>query len=90
MIGSIKWLAPIVAVAIPVAAFAQGNDAAYCRALSAKYEAFLVNMQGHSEDAGNIEGRYAVEQCKQGNPAAAIPILERELNNNKITLPNRG
>jgi hypothetical protein len=90
MIGSIRWLAPVVAVAIPAAAFAQGNDAAYCKALSAKYEAFLVNMQGRSQSAGSLDGRYAVEQCRQGNSSAAIPVLERELNNNKIDLPKRG
>jgi hypothetical protein len=90
MIGSIKWLAPIVAVVIPVAAFAQGNDAAYCKALSAKYEAFVDNMRGHSNDRGGLAGQLAVEQCRQGNTAAAIPVLERELNNNRIDLPRRG
>jgi hypothetical protein len=88
MFGNIKWLVPAVAVALPLTAFAQGNDAAYCKALADKYQAFIVNMQGHSEQAGSIDGNLAVEQCKQGNSKDAIPVLEQKLNDAKIPLPH--
>jgi hypothetical protein len=90
MIGSIKWLAPIMAIAIPVAAFAQGDDVAYCKALSAKYESFVNDRRGHANDRGSLDGQVAVQQCMQGNSSSAIPVLERELINNKIDLPKRG
>ena len=89
MMASIKWLVPVVAIAVPLAAFAQGNDEAYCQALSAKYQTFVNNMGGHSNDRGALDAQVAISQCNQGNAAAAIPVLERELNNNKIALPNR-
>ena len=69
--------------------FAQSNDAAYCKALSEKYEALIVNMKGHTTQQGSVDGDYAVQQCKAGNPAAAIPILEKKLNDAKIELPKR-
>jgi hypothetical protein len=89
MIATIKWIAPIVAVAFPLTVLAQGNDAAYCKALSDKYEAFIANMKGHSNQPGGADGDYAVQQCKAGNPGAAIPILEKKLNDAKIELPKR-
>jgi hypothetical protein len=89
MIANIKWLMPIVAVAFPLTVFAQSSDATYCKALSDKYMAFVENMQGHSQQPGGIEGNVAVEQCKEGNAAAAIPVLERKLRDAKIALPKR-
>ena len=89
MIANIKWLMPIVAVAFPLTAFAQTNDAAYCKALSKKYEAFVVNMSGHSVQPGGLDGNAAVEQCKAGNTAAGIPVLEQKLRDARIELPRR-
>jgi hypothetical protein len=39
---------------------------------------------------GSLDGQLAVAQCKEGNTAAAIPVLERQLLANKFTLPARG
>jgi hypothetical protein len=89
MITSIKWVMPFIAVAFPLTAFAQSGDAAYCRALAEKYEAFLVNMNGHSQQEGSLDGSVAVAQCREGNPTAAIPVLEQKLNEAKIPLPRR-
>jgi len=50
MIASIKWAMPVIAIAFPLTAFAQSNDADYCKALADKYEAFLINMNGHSNN----------------------------------------
>ncbi|MBV8190557.1 MAG: hypothetical protein JOY64_32060 [Alphaproteobacteria bacterium] len=88
MTGSTKWLAAFFAITIPATAFAQVSDATYCRRLSARYEAFVDNMQGHSNDRASLAGDVALQQCREGNYAAGIPVLERELINNKISLPS--
>lgn len=89
MIANIKWLMPLVAVAFPLAASAQTSDAAYCKALAARYEAFVSNTQGHSNQPGGVDGSVAIEQCKAGNTAAGIPVLEQRLRDAKIELPKR-
>ena len=89
MIANIKWLMPIVAVAFPLTAFAQSSDAAYCKALSKKYEAFVINMNGHSVQPGSLDGNAAVEPCKAGNTADAIPVLEQKLRDARVDLPKR-
>jgi len=70
-----------------------GGDLAYCRALSDVY----VRYVGHDWQYGdrqrwqaNNDAQVAVAQCEQGNAAAAIPVLERELIRNKFSLPARG
>lgn len=82
----------VVAVALSAtfAANAQSDDAAYCRALSEQYQKFYVKTGGHSPTLGTADGSVAVEQCKTGNFAAAIPVLERKLRDAKVTLPSRG
>jgi hypothetical protein len=93
-------LAMMTAVAVglvcPVIASAQTNnrsDLAYCNVLSDTY----VKYVGHDETSprlvlrsGNATGYVAVAQCRQGNAAVSIPVLERELTNAKFTLPPRG
>jgi hypothetical protein len=46
-------------------------------------------MNGHSQQPGGLDGQVAVEQCKEGNTAAGIPVLERKLRDAKVALPNR-
>lgn len=86
-----------VCLALPAASYAQTasrSDQAYCMALSDTYVRYI----GHSEDYGNgrghrrssLEGQVAVAKCKQGDAAAAIPVLEKELTKQKFTLPARG
>ncbi len=89
MIANLKWLMPLVTVGLPLAASAQVSDATYCRRLTARYEAFIENMNGHSQQPGGLDGQVAVEQCKEGNTAAGIPVLERKLQDAKVGLPNR-
>ncbi|MBV8187364.1 MAG: hypothetical protein JOY64_17625 [Alphaproteobacteria bacterium] len=88
MIANLKWLIPAVAVGLPLTASAQVSDATYCRRLTARYEAFVENMNGHSVQPGSVEGQVAMEQCKAGNTAAGIPVLERKLQDAKISLPS--
>jgi hypothetical protein len=76
MIANLKLLVPLVVVAFPLTASAQVSDATYCRRLTARYEAFVENMNGHSQQPG-------------GNTAAGIPVLERKLEDAKVALPRR-
>jgi hypothetical protein len=93
-----KLLTVAVGLAVPAtAAFADPasrSDQAYCSALSETYVRYI----GHDEDyahrrgylRGSLDGQVAVAQCKQGNAAAAIPVLEKKLTDQKFTLPARG
>jgi len=81
-------LLPAVASAQPAA-----GDLAYCRALSHVYVRYI----GHDWQYGdkqmalaNNDAQVAVAKCEQGYPSFAMPVLERELIKNKITLPARG
>ena len=88
MIASLKWLAPALAVSLSWSASAQSGDAAYCKALVAKYETYVVHPDGKFPNPGTVEGSVAAEQCKAGN-AAGIPVLERKLRDARVDLPAR-
>ena len=84
-----------LSVVLPLAAQAQeGGQAAdlrYCAKLSDLY----VRYVGRSEAGPNVpvrpdvNGGVALAKCKEGDAAAAIPILERKLVNAGFTLPPR-
>ena len=81
---------------VPVAAFAapvETSDAQYCQALVNRYVRYVGHDIGSSHrlrDRGSIEGQVAVSQCRSGNAAAAIPVLERAVTNARVALPPRG
>ena len=70
-------------IALPFAAFAQMTDADYCNKLSATYRS--VVMGNATPDATVPE---AMSKCSS-DPNSAIPILEKVLKDNKVTLPTR-
>ena len=75
---SAKYLAAALAAALPLTAFAQTSDAAYCQSLAQKYQVYVSNMAvGRSPGSGTIDGTVAIEQCKAGNAAAASPSSSR-------------
>jgi len=80
-----------LALATAAPAFAQGNDLAYCQALISKYQTYVGHNSGsrHEDVDMNADAHMAIDQCNAGNPAG-IPVLERELTNNRIDLPTRG
>ena len=87
---SAKYLAAALATASPLIASAQTSDAAYCQALAQKYQVYVSNMAvGRSPGSGTIDGTVAIEQCKAGNTAAGIPVLEQKLRDARIELPRR-
>lgn len=69
------------------------TDADYCAALSGLY---LRYVGGDTESTSfrtrrnDVEARLALDQCRAGNTASAIPVLERKLGNARISLPKRG
>ena len=70
------------------------SELKYCQALSDIYLRYI----GYDETYGeriyaartNLDARVALTKCRQGDAAAAIPVLERELTNNHFSLPPRG
>jgi hypothetical protein len=67
-------------------------DLDYCRRLAGLYLRYVGSDMGSNGTLirrTDPEGNYAVTRCEQGDPAAAIPILERKLVNNRFTLPPR-
>ena len=88
---SISWLVPAAAVLLPFGVLAQMSDANYCRALTQKYEAYISSRTaGRTPGQGTVDGSVAIEQCKAGNTASAIPVLEHKLRDARIDLPPRG
>lgn len=73
---------------LPMTASAKADDAAYCEALIYKYNTYVAIRSGRSV-AGTVDGNVAVEQCKAGNTAAGIPVLEQKLRDAKVDLPSR-
>jgi hypothetical protein len=89
-------LAAALALLLPSAPLrAQGGGAStdlrYCSALSQLYMRYVGNPE--TEPRGirrnDATAEHAMAQCRQGNAAAAIPVLERKLGDNRITLPAR-
>src|SRR5437899_9025174 len=78
------FLAVGVALALPLAAaFAQsGGDAAYCQSLSASVRTVTRGNTPSGPTADALAG------CNT-NPSASIPVLEKVLMDNKVSLPPR-
>jgi hypothetical protein len=86
----VRWWALAVAMA-PIATSAQMSDVGYCNALIQKYQAYVANIEfGRTPQPGTVDGQVAVAQCKAGDTAAGIPVLEKKLRDARIDLPPRG
>jgi hypothetical protein len=61
------------------------NDEAYCRS--------LVNEFTHGAARGfspeSLDTSVAINQCRDGNPRSAIPVLEQKLRDNGFNVPPR-
>jgi hypothetical protein len=91
-------LIPAVAVVILATAspaLAQGRasspDQRYCEALSDLYMRYVGNpvTEPRNVRRNDAEAEKALAQCRHGEPAASIPVLERKLTDNRMTLPQR-
>ncbi|MBN9515762.1 MAG: hypothetical protein J0H97_20330 [Alphaproteobacteria bacterium] len=75
----------VLVLAIPVMLFAASDsDKTYCEELSALYRRYIEDARGRRFD---VEANVAMEDCKKGNTAAAIPVLERKLRQSGFSLP---
>ena len=84
------------AIFLPPTAHAQpatrAADLRYCAQLSELYIRY-VGRSEHGPSAPvrpDVNGGVALAKCREGDAAAAIPILERKLLNVGFTLPQRG
>jgi hypothetical protein len=84
-----KALLAAVLFSLPVAAFAQSSDAAYCKALVAKYQQYLDMSSKKGEQPQNVNAKVAIEKCKAGD-TSGIPAIEKALKDAKFDLPPRG
>jgi hypothetical protein len=78
------FVAISAATILPFAAFAQSADVKYCTALGDTYSR-VVGL--NSATAGAVPE--AMAKCKAGD-ASGIPVLEKALTEQKVTLPPRG
>jgi len=85
---SLKAMAAIVLLSLPVAAVAQSSDAQYCKALVDKYEQYLDMSSKRGQQPQGIEARAGVEKCKAGDPSG-IPDIEKALKAAQYDLPPR-
>ncbi len=75
-------------------AHAQGRlspEQQYCEALSDLYMRYVGNPETEPRQVrrNDADAEKALSQCRQGDAAASIPVLERKLTGNRITLPQR-
>ena len=68
------------ATVLPLAAFAQTADVTYCKALAAKYRTYGKNP------ATDVAAALAGCDNRAGE---AIPVLEKQLKDDKVALPSR-
>lgn len=77
---------------LPHAAGAQAaspEDLRYCKALSEIYVRYTGSSEFERPPRRDVTADEAVSRCKAGDAARAIPILERKLTNNGLSLPQR-
>ena len=80
-------------VVLSSTASAQTNaDASYCAKLISLYRTYVNNPEDPRPTFPSPVASHetAIANCKAGNTAAGIPVLEQALRDNKFTLPVRG
>jgi len=70
-------------------ATAQSDDAAYCAQLANLAFRYTGSAGGEGRLTPDFTTLGAVEDCKKGNFASGIAVLERKLRSNGFTLPKR-
>lgn len=83
-----RTLLAFACVALPFAASAQSNDSKYCTALGDKYNTYVLASSGKSHNTASPDIANAISKCAS-DPATAIPVLEKALNDAKVSLPAR-
>ena len=101
-IARFATLATVLALpvlAVPVSAIAQPAgtplrpvpDLEYCARLSELYIRYIGRAESgpHTAVQPDVNGGVALAKCREGDAAAAIPILEQKLIGGGFTLPPR-
>lgn len=70
------------------AALAQSDDRSYCENLFATWDRYLA-PRGESRSTSGVDAIAAVDQCRRGNTAGGIPVLEKKLRGGRFALPAR-
>ena len=76
-------------VLLPLPAFAQASDSAYCAHLAELAIRYAGGPAGSGETRPDPAIIDAIDNCNKGNTARGIEVLERKLRNNGFTLPRR-
>ncbi|MBX3500313.1 MAG: hypothetical protein KF889_12770 [Alphaproteobacteria bacterium] len=83
-------VAAVLGLSLTSIALAQTGSGglAYCERLFATWDRYLA-PRGESRSSGGVDAIAAVEQCRRGNTATGIAVLERKLRDGRFTLPTR-
>ena len=87
--ASILACAVLVFPALVFPAQAQSDDAAYCAQLGALASKYLGSAGGNGGTRPDLDTVEAINDCRSGNTAKGIPVLEQKLRSNGFTLPKR-
>ena len=79
----------VALVLLPLPAFAQASDAAYCAELGELAIRYAGSPAGSGETRPDPAIINAIDDCNKGNTAKGIKVLEEKLRNNGFTLPRR-
>jgi uncharacterized protein (UPF0147 family) len=84
-------IALLVALPLHAQSRASSSEQQYCEALSDLYMRYVGNPETEPRNVrrNDAEAEKALAQCRHGDAAASIPVLERKLVDNRITLPHR-
>ena len=79
----------VASVVLARPAAAEMSDAAYCAKLSELTLRYTGKVGLEGELSPTKTTALAIDACKQGNLADGIPVLEKTLRDNRVTLPAR-
>jgi hypothetical protein len=84
--GAIVPLVAVMGIATSSNAQSATNDEAYCRSLVNEYTHGGIE-RGFAPES--LDTSVAINQCREGNPRSATPVLERKLRGAGYTAPPR-
>jgi hypothetical protein len=85
-----RMLLPLLAgTVLANPAVAQSDDAAYCAQLGNLALRYTGSAGGNGGLRPDFSTTGAIDDCRKGNTAAGIAVLEKTLRNNGFTLPKR-
>ncbi|HTR84055.1 MAG TPA: hypothetical protein VMI56_06225 [Reyranella sp.] len=84
------WIVLVACLVLPATTFA-ADEVRYCAELIKLYRTYVNNPEDPRPTyaSPNVAHEEAIASCKAGRTAAGIPTLEKVLQDNKVTLPDR-